>query len=64
MARTHGKISTYQYGCRCDDCRKAKQTRNRKRNTGERPLRAFSPGERAWYETEAEFFHDRLQERA
>lgn len=29
MSRTHGKVSTYIWGCRCDECRAAKNAYQR-----------------------------------
>jgi len=64
MARTHGRIATYVNGCRCDECRRASYEDYRRRHVTRRRMKLFSSDERAWLETEPEYFHERLWRRA
>jgi WhiB family redox-sensing transcriptional regulator len=48
--RTHGKISTYANGCRCEDCRRASREASRKRRRAARqqPCRALAHVDVDW----------------
>jgi hypothetical protein len=61
LTRTHGKVATYEHGCRCDDCKAASRERSHKRHTTWRSDRAMTTEERARLETEPEFFYPRLR---
>ena len=63
MARTHGTVSCYANGCRCDDCREAARLYRRAIKGSWRPAKRLPADERAWMETEPEYFHDRLRAR-
>ena len=61
MARTHGEISAYVHGCRCDECKRAQRDRLRRYRSGYRSYARQDPEEQAWRETEPEFFHAQLR---
>ena len=61
MDRAHGKISTYVHGCRCDECKRAERDARRRYRHSYRPHARQDPEERAWLETEPEYFHAQLR---
>jgi hypothetical protein len=61
MARTHGKISTYVNGCRCDECKRAARDTRRRYRHSWRPRNQQSRAEQGWLETEPEYLHAQLR---
>ena len=63
MASIHGKVGTYVKGCRCYDCRKVYRLYQQSKRGGWSTRGDMPEHERAYLETEPEYFHDRLRVR-